>query len=67
MSILCYHKAMAKHDNFLADEIRPKKPRPTITYMDGFRFGLGATIAVLLVVLTIGLVSWGIIAALNIH
>ena len=56
---------MPKHDNFLADAINSRDKR--IGYTDGFRFGFGFFVAGLFVVLLVGGIAWGIVAALNIH
>jgi hypothetical protein len=58
---------MVKHDNFLAEEVHLTKNRPHITYMDGFRFGIGTTIGFLAVCLVLGGLSWGIILAFGLH
>jgi hypothetical protein len=57
---------LPKHDNFLADAIHPRSSA-RITYMDGFRFGLGFFAAGLLVFIVLGGLTWGLIAGLNLH
>jgi hypothetical protein len=54
-----------KRDNFLADAVAPRQKG--VSYLDGFRFGFGFFIALLLVGLIVAGISWGVIVALNIH
>jgi hypothetical protein len=51
-----------KRDNFLADAVGPRETR--LTYSDGFRFGLGFMIAMLLVTLVLGGLAWAMITFL---
>jgi hypothetical protein len=51
-----------KRDNFLADAVGPREMR--MTYGDGFRFGLGMMMAVLLVTVVVGALAWAMIAFL---
>ena len=55
----------AKHDNFLADVVKPNQRR--VGYMDGFRFGFGFFVSGLLVAVVLGGLSWGIYAAMQAH
>ncbi len=52
---------------FLSDAVSARKPKANVTYLDGFRFGIGATVGVFLVFLLVGLIAWGIIASFNLH
>ena len=45
---------MPKSDSFLRDAIHPEKAQHHLTYMDGFRFGFGAFIAILFGSLVVG-------------
>ena len=62
---------MAKSETFLRDAVRPTKTKtqtvPTVTYMDGFRFGFGAFIAVLLGLLIVGGISLATISLLHLR
>jgi hypothetical protein len=55
---------MAKSDQFLEEAIHPQR-KAGLTYMDGFRFGFGAFIAVLLGVLIVGGVALAAVKYLN--
>ena len=59
--------ARTSDNTFLADEIKPRKSKGTITYMDGFRFGFGSTIGFLLVALIVGGITAALIVGLHIH
>ncbi|GEM_PF-1156366 len=52
-------------DNFLSDIVRPRTKH--VSYGDGFRFGIGLITAQLLVVLIVGGLAWGIVAAFKLH
>lgn len=58
---------MVKQDNFLADELGRNKLKPHITFMDGFRFGIGSMVGVMLVLLVTAGIAWGIIVGLKLH
>ena len=59
---------MVKSSNtFLADELGRNRPRPNLTVMDGFRFGLGAIIAVLLITITVGGLTWALIVGVKLR
>jgi hypothetical protein len=60
---------MAKSETFLRDAVRPVKAKPVVnmTYSDGFRFGFGAFIAVLLGLLIVGGIALAMISLLNLH
>jgi len=45
---------MPKSDSFLRDAINPEKAHHHLTFMDGFRFGFGAFIAILFGSLVVG-------------
>jgi hypothetical protein len=49
---------ITKHDNFLADAV---KREGRLTYMDGFRFGLGLMVAHLLVAVVVGSIACGVV------
>lgn len=48
-----------KRDNFLADAVGPRTTR--LSYGDGFRFGLGFMVAVLVVTAVLGGLAWAAI------
>jgi hypothetical protein len=54
-----------KRDNFLADAVGPRAFR--VTYGDGFRFGLGFAIAIMLITLVLGGLTWAAILWLPWH
>ena len=54
-----------KSDSFLRDAIHPEKRHQTLTYMDGFRFGFGAVIAILLAALIVGGIAYATINYLH--
>ena len=56
---------MAKHDNFLADAIKPQQKR--LGYMDGFRFGFGFFISGLFITVVLAALAWGIMLALHLN
>jgi hypothetical protein len=56
-------KTIPKHDNFLADSIKPRLRN--LGYMDGFRFGFGFFIAGLVIILVIGGLAWAAISFLH--
>ena len=58
---------MPKHDNFLADAVKPSRPDKHIGYFDGFRFGLGFFVSGLLVAIVLGGLTWGIMYAMQAH
>lgn len=59
---------MVKSSNtFLADELGRNRPRPSLTVMDGFRFGIGAMIAVLLITVIVGGLTWAMIVGVRLH
>ena len=60
---------MPKAETFLRDAVRPVKAKPIVnmTYMDGFRFGFGAFIAVLLGLLIVGGIALAAISLLHLH
>jgi gamma-glutamyl phosphate reductase len=60
---------MAKSETFLRDAVRPTKAKPVVnlTYTDGFRFGFGAFIAVLLGILIVGGIALAAITLLHLH
>jgi hypothetical protein len=58
---------MAKHDNFLAEEIHPSKAPVHLSYMDGFRLGIGITVGFLAVCLVLGGLSWALIIGLHLN
>ena len=55
---------MPKHDNFLADSVKPRQRH--IGYLDGLRFGFGFFISGLILALILGGMSWGIIALMHV-
>jgi hypothetical protein len=57
-------KKKAKHDNFLADAIIDRDQR-VLGYLDGFRFGVGFFVAGVLLSLILGVLTWGLVAALR--
>ncbi|HSX03053.1 MAG TPA: hypothetical protein VLI05_07155 [Candidatus Saccharimonadia bacterium] len=54
---------VATSENFLAEAVRGRQRR--VTYGDGFRFGAGFMLAVLVMLLILGGLSWGAIALLH--
>ena len=48
---------MPKSDSFLRDAIHPEPAQHHLTYMDGFRFGFGAFIAIMFGSLVVGAVA----------
>lgn len=56
-----------KHDNFLADAIKPPKPNQRVGYLDGFRFGFGFFIAGLLITISLAGLAWGVVLLLHLH
>jgi len=58
---------MVKQDTFLADELRRNKPKAHLTFMDGFRFGIGAIVGVLLVSFLTGSIAWGLVLGFKLH
>jgi hypothetical protein len=58
-------KDITKHDNFLADAIKPKVPR--LGYLDGLRFGLGFFMAGLITAVFLGGLTWAIIVTMHLH
>jgi hypothetical protein len=58
---------MVKQDTFLADELGRNRPKAHLTFMDDFRFGIGAIVAILLVSLLTGVITWGLILGLKLH
>jgi hypothetical protein len=60
---------MPKSETFLRDAVRPPKTKPVgnLTYSDGFRFGFGAFIAVLLGVLIVGGIALAAITLLHLN
>ncbi len=59
---------MAKeHSTFLADEMGARKSRAHLTYMDGFRFGVGTMVAFLFITLLLGGLAWGMVALLELR
>jgi uncharacterized iron-regulated membrane protein len=56
---------MVKHDNFLADSVRPRTRR--LSYLDGFRFGFGFFISGLLIMLILSGLAWAIIMVFHLH
>jgi hypothetical protein len=52
---------MLKQDTFLADELGRNRPKAHLTFMDGFRFGVGSIVAILLVSLLTGAIAWSMI------
>jgi hypothetical protein len=60
---------MPKSETFLRDAVRPSKTKPvtTLSYMDGFRFGFGAFIAILLGLLIVGGISLITISLLHLR
>lgn len=59
--------AKSSDSTFLADALAPRRGKATVTYLDGFRFGFGATLGVLFVLLLVGVVAWGLVLALHLH
>lgn len=55
----------SQRENFLAQAVGPRERK--ITYMDGFRFGLGFIVANLLILLILGGLTWGLILGLHLH
>jgi hypothetical protein len=55
----------SKHDNFLADTIKPRGRR--LGYLDGFRFGFGFFIAGLLIAVILAGLTWALIVAFKLH
>ena len=58
---------MVKSDTFLADELGRNSTKAHLTFMDGFRFGIGAIVAMLLGILVTGGIAWGMILGFNLH
>jgi len=58
---------MLKQDTFLVDELGRNRPKAHLTFMDGFRFGIGAIVAMLLVSLLTGAIAWGLILGLKLQ
>ncbi len=56
----------SKHDNFLADAIRPPRGQ-RLGYLDGFRFGLGFFIAGLFITLIVAGLGWAAIVLLHLQ
>ena len=52
-------------ENFLADAVGPRERK--LTYLDGFRFGLGLVVAHLLILCLVAGLAWGLIMALHLH
>jgi hypothetical protein len=57
---------MTKHDNFLADAVKPPHSKH-IGYFDGFRFGLGFFVSGLLVAVVLGALTWAVMYAMQAH
>lgn len=55
--------ATSTRENFLAEAVGARQRR--LTYMDGFRLGLGFMVAVLFVVLVLGGLIWAAVALLH--
>ena len=49
-------------DNFLADAVHKSKH---ITYQDGFRFGVGFSIGIMLVTTVVGVLTYAVLMALH--
>jgi hypothetical protein len=60
---------MPKSETFLRDAVRPTKAKAVVnlTYSDGFRFGFGAFIAVLMGVLIVGGIALAAITLLHLN
>ena len=58
---------MLKKDTFLADELGRNRPKAHLTFMDGFRFGIGAIVAMFLVTLLTGSIAGGLVIGLKLH
>jgi hypothetical protein len=60
---------MPKSETFLRDAVRPTKAKPVVnlTYSDGFRFGFGVFIAILLGVLIVGGIALTAISLLHLN
>ena len=55
--------APRQRENFLADAVGSRERK--LTYMDGFRFGLGFIIANLLVILVLGGLTWAAVTLMR--
>jgi hypothetical protein len=56
---------MTKHDNFLADAVRPKHKQ--MGYVEGFKFGVGFFLAALFIALILAGLTFGIVVAFHLH